>query len=193
MFPATYFETGNELGTRLQSSIVLYRNTPVFVDEIRGSEGVGAVSLITGKRFSIPKSKLNLNIPELGYVNTPDFGAVWCTRTGTRHYKQGLTGRNVRFDGVNSRVPADTILRSRAFGLALRNSYPDIKSLMTGYKNPFRQLPQAFHRKMAVLDSDLYYKGRMIGSINPNLDFVLLDRYAYLNETIEGYLNELEH
>ena len=121
----------------------------------------------------------------LGLVNTIQ-GPYFCSRTGLRQYRQGLTQDNVVATGLLVDQPHICLGWSIAEPIenTVAGKYPSLDSLIESNKSGAFSRMFARVLRIRTGSDELYYKTKKVGNFKdgvPNLD----EQYVYLKESLE--------
>lgn len=211
------YDTRDEANQKLSSTVVLYKNLPVFIREVGGSNGPKLTLhfkyIRTGnleEAYILDKNWEFRNLgPRVGYLNV-DMGngsykeASYVTRMGVRasHNTQGLSQKNLKFVPLKgskrlnlgpSGLVFTSVVNTAFFADMLEQKYPDVKAISNEFvKNPWL-ISKAFDRQFAIRQDDvgpfyLQYRGKDIGHTDDFSRWKIAPQYNYLQEQME-YIN----
>lgn len=178
----------------LVGSYVLYNGNIILVNDIHGD------GLVEFSYFDHPDrweetalQNIDLSPMPLGYMNM-DNKAAFLARVPARQFRQGIREGNLQiYDGgawrrVMGRLP-------QAFINTVRGNYPTVdRCFMEIYNNGKES--RAFSRKFAIKSgknkelSPLHYRGNNVGTISPDLNFKLKNKFGFLKESLVEILEK---
>lgn len=169
--------------TRLTGTVVMFKNTPVYVLDIQEDNGECTIRTVgRDDNAKVHLSELDLTPFPLGYVNTPKL-AQYTTRKPQRYWKQGLA-----YDNLVSKVD----IHSSAFVKMIKGIYPaPIKCYEYLFNGEAKS--SAFSRYFSMKNSDmangfqLLFKDMPVGKVldvNGNINFKLNNEHTYLEEML---------
>lgn len=210
MAKTDYFWTDlDQAQQRLNNSVVLYDDQPVYIEEIRGGyeDNVPRAfinpcddqSVRKSKMLNSPKFKKFRELPKLGWMNSvnPKVDAVYLSRRTSTTRVHGLNAENVivqnfqKTPGVNAKL-AGGVYTFRNFNFdkgfcdAHNNVFPSLEKILD-------KIPEnaaiAYSRLFAVVrDNDgirwLYRGPEKVGIFTGVDTLNLLSKHAYLREEI---------
>jgi hypothetical protein len=137
---------------RLRHTVVLYRDTPVYIKEVRNGDGKDGIFRVLFTEIPLAATKSPRTLGEarllgdeedaqrkfisskyfdiapfkMGYVNRPTgSGAFYCSRLPNRMQKQGLSAENfIAKDNNNSLVDFNTFIKTKEVLEMVANKYP---------------------------------------------------------------------
>jgi hypothetical protein len=172
--------------TRLADTVVRLEKcgTPIYLHTVHGN---GEVVYETLDVKNAPHQVCHLDdvntcpVP-LGYVNHQG-GCSFIERMPVRRYRQGLRRDNmVSRDGTNvSRLAWEHIAKT------IKGEYPSLEKCVKDSIN--NGAVYAWSRNWAIdWQSNIYYKGTLVGTKTSKTSFELKPRYQYLKEALEESL-----
>jgi len=193
------YDTVEQTNLRLASSIVIYDDRPVYVDDV-GIDEDGEIHLNVRllprleKALCISINDPLLNIREftLGYVNLPRI-SLYVTRAAVRQQKQGLAKGNMIIpfdrDGREAYSFAE-IIRSAGLVDCLKNKYPNFNTCVRQLESSDTIYSIAFNRRFALYhDKDLgffeiMYRGNRV-AWGEATSLTMPSNLLYLRELID--------
>lgn len=186
-----------DLGMRLSGGVILWNDLPYYVQDVTKQSllllRLGESDSVT---VSIKDEKLQLDIPELGYMNTQG-QAHYVMRLPRRQYKQSLTAANCRKHTVGApkttSLPANW-LGTKAFDSMLRGIYPDVHQAFANLDaGTVRSV--AISQEVAISMDNLqikriYYKTKPIAYTSPELEGIIKVPAGNYAEIISHYLSD---
>ena len=180
------FDTREEANQKLSSTVVLFKNAPVFIREANGSNGSKGSKLTllfkylrSGKLDEAPildKGWEFRNLgPRIGYLNYDQGNgglreASYVTRMGVRtsHNTQGLSQKNLKFTPLKgskklglagTALSFNSVNGSECFTNMLEQSYPTLKDIASEFSKSPWLISRAFDRQFAIRRDDVgpYY------------------------------------
>ncbi len=176
------YDTREEANQKLANTVVMYKNSPVYVRETGGQNGSGGSKLTllfkhlrTGsldEACILDRSWEFRDLgSRLGYMNV-DLGngghkeASYVTRMGVRasHATQGLSQKNLNFKPLKGsnrlslsplNLTFPTIYCLPFFSDMLEMKYPDLKDISTQFSKNTSLISKAFSRQFAVRRDDV--------------------------------------
>lgn len=183
----------------LQSSIIRYRNKPVYISNISQGQDYDSFLLTyldlkdiydgeNPKLGNFPDDAFDLNPVPLGMLNCKHGGVYYISRMPIRQWKIGLTSQNstVRtvIEGRGYRGPDRSILYSAEMSKTIQNQYPKIPDILSAVHPS-----AAFSRRFAIKENTLQYRTRgQVGQIirgEPRLS----EKFFFLKEMLMEDLN----
>lgn len=182
---------------RLGRTIVQFKNSPCWIDDIRGDWSANARLLSNGKGFTIRdirnSDEVNVTPVSLGFC---DIGgtARYLSRMPARRTKQGLAQESLYCEGIT--VPdfyRDSGL-AKSLNSCITNEYASYETCFRGVSTD-RVTSMAFHRNWAIWKSQatrevvvLFKHFGRVGVANQDGTVRLDPAFSYLQET---YLEEV--
>ena len=206
------YDNAEEAGNRLNSTVILYDGSPVFVRECYGRKGnlmCKALPIPSLKpkdeiSFAIEDDKTDYRNLSLGYVNGKK-GCVLLSRIPVRGegYKQGLHQRNVHISGIRpdadigldgeegplNGVNWNNLIRTAGFSNMMKNKYPTIPQCLDQMLKEKNVVSTAFNRYFCVYRDpvgllNLHYKGEKVGYSEFSEKFKIGPDFLYLREVL---------
>lgn len=188
------YDTPDYAASRLVGTVVMYKDCPVHVENIRSSGLACVQDVRTGYDFEVDMSELDTTPVQLGYVNVGKSCVYVCRSPKRQDWKQGMRYENISAVSNMSKVPFNRITYKDISNTIL-NKFPKLptcyKNVSTGKYNK-----QAFCRDFClsfVVDDTgipqvhLEYGGfGVVGSYDGER-FSLNEKYQYLKERLEDY------
>jgi hypothetical protein len=205
------YETIEEIKSRLEGTVVLYENEPVFINRVAvpgGKEDKDEIARVFFHKLPftlnnrppefrryLSSKKFDLTPFRMGYANL-EKRTVFVSRSPVRQYKQGLTGDVTKLSevsGERSELGFNTLVQDKGFVDMVQGVYPDFKTagqvLEAGEKRSL-----AISRSFAFLsDPDLdililMNKGVKCGIVlRGDKNIRLSKKFNFLKEELEEY------
>ena len=173
---------------KLVGSFIAYEQDLVIVRDISNDGIVYLKKLASEENFETTFDKINLEPPELGYVNI-DKKSLYAQRVPKRKYRQGFRSDTLVIKGNLYGANIKKELNN-----TFRKIFPSIDNCIEQIYNG-EAISRAFCNKFSLDRGgskdimDLYYKGKLTGNLLVKKDeFVLLNKYLFLNEVLEECL-----
>ena len=153
-----------------QHSLVMIKNTPVYVETIYGSTKIGGFNINTQRKEIYELgSHLDMKAPGrcLGFINY-EGKCVYMCRTPIRRYKVGVNRENCMLtlpDGWRGAYIKDAIVRLTAPEIAdtIKGRYPSIMDAWERVKDRAEEIV-AFDRQFAIdFRGNVYFKANKVG------------------------------
>ena len=201
---AIKYENPDDARMRLRGTVVLYKETPVYITDVQRGEtkddilrvlfselpvtpgSLGKVPFrdeeAGAKRKYISSKHFDIAPFKMGYVNRPnETGAFYTSRIPARVQKQGLCSENFR--GINNSgltVDFVSFIKCEEVNAMVAGKYPSFK---TAVANLIKVPSVAFDYDFCLTKDEvigdliyLHHKGRKVGMYNQNLDCVVLGK-----------------
>lgn len=161
------YETVEDAHFRLTSSIILYKDRPVYVlNFINNTPRMTCLDMLSQGHITVDLDKeeklIDITPVRLGYCNIGG-KAHYISRMPTRRYKQGLTSEN-----VSCRTVDRDVLTTKELARTIMGQYPKIPVAKDAILKSCSSM--AFHRCFALRKGQngakhfsLMYKGREVG------------------------------
>ena len=181
---------------RLDGGVIRLDGQPIRVRETYDDDGGGyqiSYNFLDSKKnsmTSVSNPKLNFEPVALGYLNR-NGTAYYVSRTPSRAWKIGL-----HFDNMRIEEPSGKMFNGFPPALikTIKGKYPKFDVAFNSVEEGLMK-HCAFSRKFAIgpkNDDDkttLWYKGRdIVGTINEDKGYELLDNFFFLREELDGVL-----
>jgi hypothetical protein len=212
MLKTTFFWSGlDQAIQKLRGTCVLYDNEPCFIESIEASPDPASDTPRafiktferpggSYKRLSSKKFNRFQDLPNLGYTNTPDKGAVFYKRAASTSASHGLSASNTR--SVTSTGDQDAVSKNFFISEEFRDSHLGIfPPIATALELSNEKLSIAISRELAVFVSKtaclLQYKASInfgVFSSDGKTFYVFPGREHLKNtlENLDGFLEEIE-
>lgn len=192
------YESQRDASMRLSGTIIRLSNgRPIYVVDAKTKSMLQYQELTKDgldregepKKGRITDGKFDLSPVPLGYINY-NGSACYMQRIPARKYKQGLSSTNLSCN--NQAILTREVIQSGSMYRCIIGSYPSIEDCFAT-KDIMDVKSIAFSREWAIRfrggKNYLMYKGRkIVGTINEDNEYELMDEYRYLTESLEGVL-----
>jgi hypothetical protein len=212
---AIKYESVDDARMRLRQTIVLYKGTPVYIQDVaRGTGGDEILRVLfheiphnvngvarriadleeaeNPKRKYISSKYFDIAPFKLGYVNRQDkTGAFYCSRMPNRTQKQGLCAENFKaLDNQGNQVPFQEFLNCKETLAMIAGNYPSFDRAVKSLE----KVPSiAFHREFCLVKDSvissliyLYHKGNKVGMYTPaTKEIALGEKFKCLKESLQ--------
>lgn len=178
---------------RLNHSIVLSSNNNLIeVQEVDGMDGTVYGTLFNGVRStsldgSLKLPDLNLEPPQLGWVNVPTRGCTYLTRMPSRQWRQGLRLDNIHT--LNFSLGGSSLLGQPLYR-TVNKIFPSLEECYELLQNNEAE-SWAFSNNFSLLkrfrDIAINFKQTTVGTVQERGSLVptLLPNYSFLQEVFQ--------
>lgn len=190
------FATESDIRQKLDSSIILFDDRPMYTRASGDTTKVSLYNLRTGKDQYVVEyddARFNYRSPVVGYVNVGAFACVFINRIPYRMFKIGLTSNNLSYYSITGqpvKCPISNWPFQPFFADCLENIYPSADTILSKIgKTKDMAWSQAFSRNLAFGYSTahglrIYHKNTPIAYYNTKTsefkaireDNILVDR-----------------
>lgn len=193
---------------RLLGTIVLYKDLPVYVQDITRGQGlanprtprilisdVEDTTKMVRKRLDSPHFNKFRSLPSLGWINRRQGQAVFVERLPARIQQHGISQQNTRVHHFNGdlalldsgRPDISQTFFNKYFKMSHQGLFPSLESILNNIQEGNAI---AFNRDCCVTRDELgmrwlYHKTRKVGMF-PGADTVVLaNKFSYLRDTLQ--------
>ncbi len=189
------YESEQDVKTRLQHSVVMYKKRPMLVIGVEDKNTLVVQDLLTERAETAPIGEVDLDPSHapLGYIMEGE-DVYLAMRKPVRRYKQGLNQENLLVKPVlkaEGRRMGRINFHSKSIGRAMLGQYPSVEDAFQSARNRTSELVP-FSRDWAVGTHDeelsLVFRGEVVGFVLDESVKLLPERF-YLKESLEVALN----
>jgi hypothetical protein len=170
----------DDMALRYGRSVLLSEGKAFYaVDFVR--EGCSGYDLSTGEMVTVPMESLSSEFPRLGYLDQQGGEGIYACRLPIRYYKQGLTSRNCRLQGIGLGIEDLATARSlsASFQRMIENKYEPLSQVLN------RPQGGALSKYFYKFRESLMYRGRFVGSFSTDGNMIFDSQYQYLTDEWE--------